>query len=177
MGLRSSTTSDEAFQHLKPQLVITNSVFKLKMAGDNFWNLDFSTFFEKLQNVYPVAANPDQIDKYGYDFWSQRPPKPPNPVQTSSPQKSYIPVSRTLQHISARCDGDQSGPLPTQIVLFPTNALTHFYTQHNHCILYSCYQSLYPLVQHYRYHHSDILSTFWISTVQRRSAIWFPTIP
>jgi len=37
VGLRSSTTADKAFQHLKAQLVITKSVFKLKkMVGDNF---------------------------------------------------------------------------------------------------------------------------------------------
>jgi len=49
-------------------------------------------FREKLQNVCPVATNPDEMDKNGYDFWIQRPPKPPNPLQTSSPQKSFIPV-------------------------------------------------------------------------------------
>jgi len=49
-------------------------------------------FCEKLQNVCPVADNPDQMDKDEYDFWTQRPPKPPNPLQTSSPQKSCIPV-------------------------------------------------------------------------------------
>ena len=37
VGLRSSTTADKAFQHLKA-LVITKSVFKLKMVGDNVWN-------------------------------------------------------------------------------------------------------------------------------------------
>jgi len=35
MGLCSSTTADKAFQHLEAQLVITKSVFKLKMVGDN----------------------------------------------------------------------------------------------------------------------------------------------
>jgi len=48
-------------------------------------------FCEKLQTVCHVAANPDQMHKNGYDFCTQRPPKPPNPLQTSSPQKSCIP--------------------------------------------------------------------------------------
>jgi len=46
-------------------------------------------FCKKLQNVCSVAANPDQMGKNGYDFWTQL---PPNPLQTSSPQKSCIPV-------------------------------------------------------------------------------------
>jgi len=33
-------------------------------------------FCEKLQNICPVAANPDQMDKNGYDSWIQRSPKP-----------------------------------------------------------------------------------------------------
>jgi len=41
-------------------------------------------FCEKLQNVYSVAANPQQMDKNEYDFWTQRPPKPLNPLQPSS---------------------------------------------------------------------------------------------
>jgi len=49
-------------------------------------------FCEKMQNVCPVAANPDQMDKNGYEFWTQCPPKTPNPLQTSSPQKSCILV-------------------------------------------------------------------------------------
>jgi len=36
MDLRSSTTADKAFQHLKAHLVITKSVFKLKMVEVNF---------------------------------------------------------------------------------------------------------------------------------------------
>jgi len=36
VGLRGSTTADNAFQHWKAQLLITKSVFKLKMVGDNF---------------------------------------------------------------------------------------------------------------------------------------------
>jgi len=36
VGLRSSTTADRAFQHLKAQVVITKYVFKLKMVGDSF---------------------------------------------------------------------------------------------------------------------------------------------
>jgi len=36
MGLRSSTTTDKAFQHVKAQLVTKKSVFKLKMVGVNF---------------------------------------------------------------------------------------------------------------------------------------------
>ena len=61
------------------------------MVGDNFWNFwwGFSIFCEKLQNVCPLAANPDQMDKNRGDFWIQR---PPNPLHTSSPQKSCIPV-------------------------------------------------------------------------------------
>jgi len=38
MGLRSSTTTDKAFQHLKAPPLITKSVFKLKMVGVNFSN-------------------------------------------------------------------------------------------------------------------------------------------
>jgi len=34
VGVRSSTTADKAFQHWKAQLVITKSVFKLKMVRD-----------------------------------------------------------------------------------------------------------------------------------------------
>jgi len=78
MGLRSSATTDNAFQHLKAQLVISKSVFKLKTVGVNFWNFrwGFSMFCEKLQNVCSVATNPDQMDKNGYDFWTQRPQNP-----------------------------------------------------------------------------------------------------
>jgi len=92
MGLRSSTTTDEVFQHLKVPPVITKSVFKLKMVGVNFWKFwwGFSIFSKKLQNVCSVAANPDQMDKNGCDFWTQRPPKPSNPLQTSSPEIPYI---------------------------------------------------------------------------------------
>jgi len=36
MGLRSSTTTDKAFQHLKAPPVIKKSVFKLKMVGVDF---------------------------------------------------------------------------------------------------------------------------------------------
>jgi len=50
-------------------------------------------FCEKLQNVCLVEANPDQMDKNGYDCWTQRPPKPTNPLQTSSPQKICTPVN------------------------------------------------------------------------------------
>jgi len=49
-------------------------------------------FCKKLQNVCPVAANPDQMDENGYNFLTLLPPKPPNPLQTSSPQKSCILV-------------------------------------------------------------------------------------
>jgi len=61
------------------------------MVGDNFWNFwwGFSIFCEKLQNACPPAANPDQMDKNRCDFWTQH---PPNPLQTSSPQKSCILV-------------------------------------------------------------------------------------
>jgi len=94
VGLRSSTTADKAFQHLKAKLEITKSVFKIKMVGENFWNFwcGFSMFCEKLQNVCPAAANPDQTDKNGYDVWTQLPPEPPNPLQTSRPQKSCRPI-------------------------------------------------------------------------------------
>ena len=40
VGLRSSTTADKAFQHVKAELVITKSVFKFKMVGDNFETFD-----------------------------------------------------------------------------------------------------------------------------------------
>ena len=33
------------------------------------------------------------MDQNGYDFWTQRPPKAPNPLQTSSPQKSCMSMS------------------------------------------------------------------------------------
>jgi len=36
VGLRSSTTTDKAFQHLIAPPVITKFVFKLKMVGVNF---------------------------------------------------------------------------------------------------------------------------------------------
>jgi len=36
MGLRGATSADKAFQHWKAQLLITKSVFKSKMVGDNF---------------------------------------------------------------------------------------------------------------------------------------------
>jgi len=36
MSLRSSTTTDKAFQHLNAQPVITKSVFTLQMIGVNF---------------------------------------------------------------------------------------------------------------------------------------------
>jgi len=49
-------------------------------------------FCEKLQNLCSIAANPDQLDKNECDFWTQRSPNPPKTLQTSSPQKSYIPV-------------------------------------------------------------------------------------
>jgi len=53
IGLRSSTTADKAFQHLKAPPVITKSVFKLKMVRVNFWNFwwGFSIFCKKLQNM------------------------------------------------------------------------------------------------------------------------------
>jgi len=56
MDLRSSTTTDKAFQHLKALPVITKPVFKLKMVGVNFWKFwwNFSTFCEKLQNICSV---------------------------------------------------------------------------------------------------------------------------
>jgi len=101
MGLGSSTTTDKAFQHLKALLVIKKSVFKLKMVGVNFWNFwwGFAMFCEKLENVCSVAANPDQMGKNGCDFWTQRLPKSPNPLQTSSPQnpayQCYVLVCRT----------------------------------------------------------------------------------
>jgi len=69
------------------------------MVGDNSWNFwwGFSMFCEKLQNVCLVEANPDQMDKNGYDCWTQRPPKPTNPLQTSSPQKICTPVNPSWQ--------------------------------------------------------------------------------
>jgi len=99
MGLRNSTTTDQAFQHLQAPSVIPKSVFKLKMVGVNFWNFwwRFSICCEKRQNVCSVAANPEQMDTNGCDRWTQRPPKPPNPLQTKSPQKSCIPLNYQLQ--------------------------------------------------------------------------------
>ena len=49
MGLRSSITTDKAFQKLKAPPVITKSVFKLKMVGVNCWNCwwGFAMFCEK----------------------------------------------------------------------------------------------------------------------------------
>jgi len=79
MGLHSSTTTGKAYQHLKAPPVIAKSVFKLKMVRVIFM------FCEKLQDICSVAANPDEMDKNGCDFWTQRPQKPPSPLQTSSP--------------------------------------------------------------------------------------------
>jgi len=57
MDLRSSTTTDKAFQHfLKAPPLITKSVFKLKMMGVNF-----SMFCEKLQNVLTRWTTTDAI--------------------------------------------------------------------------------------------------------------------
>jgi len=44
--------------------------------------------------VCSVAAHPDQMDKNGCDFRTQCSPKPPNPLQTSSPQKSCTPLNQ-----------------------------------------------------------------------------------
>jgi len=49
----------------------------------------FFNVLRKTAKLSPVAANPDQMDKNGYDFWTQHPPKP---LQTSRAQKSCIPV-------------------------------------------------------------------------------------
>jgi len=55
---------------------------------------------EKLQNVCLVAANPDQMDKNGYDFWTQRPPKPV--TNFKSPKflytGDYLNKYQALQH-------------------------------------------------------------------------------
>jgi len=59
-------------------------------------------FCEKLQNVCSVAANPDKMDKIGYDFWTHRLPKLANPLQTSSPQKSCMPVLRHFRSTALR---------------------------------------------------------------------------
>ena len=74
------------------------------MVGVNFWNFwwNFSMFCEKLQNVCSVAANPDQMDKNGCDFRTQRPPK--YSLQTSSPQKSCIPVLRFMPLFWMQCN-------------------------------------------------------------------------
>ena len=58
-------------------------------------------FCVKLQNVCYVAANPDLMDKYGYEFWTQRPPKPQNPLQTSNSQKSCIGYRCFLSYSSS----------------------------------------------------------------------------
>jgi len=44
VGLCSSTTADKAFQHLKAQLLITKSIFKLK-----WWEITSETFNEVFQ--------------------------------------------------------------------------------------------------------------------------------
>jgi len=56
MGLRSSTTTDEAFQHLKAPPVITKPVFKLKMVGVNFFGEVFQCFAKnsKTYTLYPL---------------------------------------------------------------------------------------------------------------------------
>jgi len=55
VGLRSSTTADKAFQHLKAQLVITKSVFKLKMVGDTFETFgEVSQCFSKNYKTYAL---------------------------------------------------------------------------------------------------------------------------
>jgi len=58
VGLRSSTTADKAFQHVKAELVITKSVFKLKMVGDNFGNFwgGFSMFCGKTVKRMPCSG-------------------------------------------------------------------------------------------------------------------------
>jgi len=58
MGLRSSTTTDQACQHLKAPPVIAKSVFKLKIVG-----VIFIMFCEKLQNICSIVANPDERTK------------------------------------------------------------------------------------------------------------------
>ena len=47
------------------------------------------------------------MDKNGCDFWTQRPPKPPNPLQTSSPQKSWYRChERAFLHHETNIDID-----------------------------------------------------------------------
>jgi len=52
----------------------------------------------------------------------------------------YFEYNQTLQPIRARYGREHSGALPTQIFLFPTNSLAHFYEQHDHehCIIEFC---------------------------------------
>jgi len=50
MGLRSSTTTDKACQHLKAPPVITKSVFKLK-----WWELTFEVFQRFIKNYKTYA--------------------------------------------------------------------------------------------------------------------------
>jgi len=83
-----------------------------------------------------------------------------------------------LQHIRARCDGERSWALPTQIILCSSQTLSHI-SINSMIIIIASLDSifpllvLYPLARHYLYHYSDVMSTFWISTVQLRLAIWF----
>ena len=113
---------------------------------------------------------------------------PAGPFQLSSRPGSSLQLrhslnfeyDQTLQRILARCDGEHSGALPTQLFLPPTNSLAHFYTQHDysHCVielytpvacLYIPWRNIIGILT-----HSDMLSIVWISTGQRFSAIWFP---
>jgi len=71
------------------------------------------------------------------------------------------------------------GHCPSKLFLFLTNPLVYFYKEHDHnqCIIkfYTPVASFFfPLAQHYRCHHSDVLSIFWISAIQRRLTTWFP---
>jgi len=52
-------------------------------------------FCEKLQNVCSVAANPDQMDNNGCNFWAQRPRKP------QICYKLHVPKNLVLIHFSS----------------------------------------------------------------------------
>ena len=64
------------------------------MVGDDFWNFwwDFLTFCENLQNICPLAANLDQMDKNGYDFWLSAPKTRKSVTNIKSPKILYTGV-------------------------------------------------------------------------------------
>jgi len=53
----------------------------------------FFNILRKTAKCIPLAANPDQMDKNGCDFWTRC---PSNPLQTSSPQKILYNAPRGM---------------------------------------------------------------------------------